>query len=209
MTSGDKPTRIESGNALDKSDAALIGLLSVLDDIVSRTKLMNLTYLLDYLSLRHSGSTITEFSYRIGEYGPEQAGNSIVERLEELSERGFARQVGGVESLESGVGYRVSEYGDEAALPLDSDDWALIHSVVHTYGSLVLSEILAECKRAELARSGRKYVSSRMGIDSEAAVHPALEDKEFDQMIRAALDDKSERITIEELRRQIEKSPNL
>ena len=213
MTLGDKSTRIESGNALDKSDAALIGLLSALDDIVSRTKLMNLTYLLDNLSLRHSGSTITEFSYRVGEHGPEQAGNSIVERLKELSERGFARQIGGVESLEDGVRYRISEYGDEAALSLDSDDWALIHSVVHTYGSLDLSEILAECKRAELARSGQKHGSSRMGpnpgIDSEVAVHPASEDKEFDQMIRAALDDKSERITIEELRRQIEKSPNL
>ena len=213
MTLRDEATRIESGNALDKSDAALIGLLSVLDDMVSGTKLMNLTYLLDNLSLRHGGSTITEFSYRIGEYGPEQVGNSIVGRLKELSEHGFARQVGGGTSLENGVRYRISEYGDEAALPLDADDWALIHSVVHTYGSLSLSEILEECKRAEPARSDRKHGSSRKGpnpgIDSEAAVHPASEDKEFDQMIRVALDDKSKRITIEELRRQIEKSPNL
>ena len=206
MASGHKSASAVSSHKVDKSEAVLIGLLSVLDSAAPRTKLVNLTYLLDNLSLNQNGWAMTEFTYRSGEYGP-SAGNSIVDRLSDLSERGVAREIRGATPLGDSARYRIREDFDKAKLPLDSDEWALIHSVVHTYGTLGVSEILKESKKAMIAWNGRQSEDLGSISNSERGSTKAdSEDIEFDRMIREALSDRAERISIEELRRQVEKS---
>ncbi len=195
---------------LDRVDAVLLGLLAAMGEEVLRTKMVKLTYLLDDLSFRHDDVTITGFDYHWDHHGPNAVGNEIVKRLDAMSQRGLAltREIL-VPSGYRARGYQIADRVEIANLPLTVDDWALIHSVVYTYGRMSRADIIRASKQTIPMQNAKQYqrIEFRRDPDIDALKRSFLDDPGFLEMIMTAAD--SERITFEELREVVAKSTDL
>lgn len=195
---------------LDRADAVLLGLLAAMGEEVFRTKMVNLTYLLDDLSFRHDDMTITGFDYQWDHYGPDAVGNGIAKRLDAMTQKGLVRtREILVPPGYRARGYQIADRVEVANLPLTIDDWALIHSVVYTYGSMNRADIVRASKQTIPMQNAkqRQRIEFRRDPEIDALKRSFLDDSGFLAMIMTAAD--SERITFEELLEVVAKSTDL
>lgn len=185
---------------MERSEAALLGLLYALQRDVSRTKLVKLTYLLDESDYRLRGQTMTGFTYEWDHYGPNAEANAIVSTLDRMVETGSINMR--VAPTPYGHGtciYCIPHCYDPSSLPLSGDDWVEILSTVHKYGAMNRKQIVRESKATVPMLKARQYAPLEFEQDPPLTPEEVAGDA-FWQQTFAAIADTSERITIDELR---------
>ena len=186
-------------STLNRSEAVLAGLLHALGGTVPRTKLVKLTYLLDGANYGLRGQTMTGFEYIWDNYGPNAQSNGIVRRLDEMIEAGVISMREKKGTRGPAYLYRIDPYRDLASLPLSSDDWVEIHTTVYKYGKLRTEEVVKVSKDTEPMREVQQYDTLKFAQDPPLTTEEVNADPFWRETV-AAMDDKSNRISIEALR---------
>jgi len=122
---------------------------------ITRTHLVKLVYLADYMYARHTGRTMTGFEYMWDNYGPNAVGNQIVKRADQLDQTGAIQIVETLTSMgNSKFLYRASE---GASTPgLDSLADRIIDEAAQAYGTLDWKDVVAISKRTEPMRKAKQ-----------------------------------------------------
>ncbi len=193
---------------IERAQGVLLGLLDAFGGGIPKTKLVKLVYLMDWHAYRLRGETLTGFSYKFDHYGPNAEGNAIVRELDKMADADLV----GISRAQTSVGfayiYRSAPHLDSSRLHLSDEDWSEIHTALFKYGYLDREEI------TRVAKSTPPMVGIRQGdaltfeqdlllTDEEVAADP------FWQESFAAMQDNSERVTIEEIRKDIGEPTNL
>ena len=133
--------------ATSKEEAVILGLLSQLSGSTGRTKLVKLVYLVDNLWAEHTGRPLTGYRYHWDNYGPNAVGNQIVATLDGLSDSGLMHSSQGSTPYGNpAYYYRTSQAFDPAQLPLSSDEWMFIRSVIKRFGKLNRESVVKAAK---------------------------------------------------------------
>ena len=185
---------------MEQSEAVLLGLLYALQSDVSRTKLVELTYLLDESNYRLRGQTMTGFTYEWDHYGPNAEGNAIVSTLDRMVETGsVSMRVAPTPFNNVAYIYCIPPGYDPSSLPLAGDDWVEIIATVHKYGAMNGKRIVRESKSTAPMLKARQYQPLEFEQDPPLTPEEVAGDP-FWQETLAAMADTSERITIDQLR---------
>ena len=151
----------------DRPKAVLQGLLQALGGRVFRTKLINLSYLIDEANYRFRGETVTGLSYWWEHCGVNSVDNEIVRLLEELVDDGLVTMT--VHSMPQGgeaYGYQTTDRSDRSSISLSSDDWIEIQTAVHKYSGMTTAQIVKESKSTapmQKRRSAIRAIESPTG----------------------------------------------
>ena len=191
----------------ERPKAVLQGLLQTLGGRIFRTKLINLSYLIDEANCRLRGETVTGLSYWWDNCGPNSVGDEIVHLMEELVDDGLVTM--SVHSTPQGgeaYGYQITSSSDPCSLSLSGDDWIEIQTAVHKYGDMTTAQIVEESKStAPMQDATRRFERlelrrdpSLILTDEEIADDPLLQ-----EALDAMLSDTGEGITLEELQESI------
>jgi hypothetical protein len=141
---------------LRRPAAVLAGLLCALGREVYRTKFVKLAYLLDESNFRLHGETMTGFNYIWDNYGPNADDNDIVVEMDKMIADGVLTMSTHAIMGNPAYRYQINPECSAVDLPLSSDDWTAIHTVVHKYGSLNREKIVAMSKATEPMRNARQ-----------------------------------------------------
>lgn len=186
--------------------AVLLALLHTLGKKACKTKIVNLVYLTDEANYRLRGETITGLEYIRERGGPNAGGNRIVRMLDRLVKDGeITEEVSAQPGGKVIHRYRTSRNLDVSTLPLSSDDWIEIQTVVHKYGHMNAEDIARESKNTILVQNAREYETLQLCKDQ--ALRMTDEDIANDPLLRIAVqaraDDTGGRITLDTLRGQV------
>ena len=134
-------------------------ILRILDRVgtsVNSTKLVKLTYLVDYLHYQHYGSTLTGFQYMWDHYGPNALGHAIISEARKLSRQGLVT-TDSYPSIYGGdtVDFTVAQGVRVKPLPPHAE--MLVEDVVSQYSSLSLEQITEVSKQTQPFRSADQY----------------------------------------------------
>ena len=198
-------SQVSSLEHLDKSNAALLGLLAMLEPgkEICAARMVNLAYLLDEFSYQHDAATLTCFGYTRGDDGPNVVDDDVENRLDLLVRKGLVHYTETPASPDyPAKGYEIDGQVNLAKIPLSVDDWALIHSVIRKYGGLNREEMLDALRRTPTMRNTPLHSRLRFqrNTEIEAFKQSVREDADFMEECMAALADGFEGVTIEELR---------
>ena len=147
----------ETGLITDPDDrlrAILQGLLLALEKKVCRTKLIQMTYLLDETNYRFRGKTMTGLAYRRAARCPNAQDDKISALLDELVEDGLIR-VDGARNCQARR-YQAPDALHASDLPLSGDDWIEIYTVVQKYGEMSVARIARESGATEPMKNARE-----------------------------------------------------
>ncbi len=188
-------------SALSRPGAVLAGLLHALGKGVYRTKLVKLTYLLDEASYRLRGQTMTGFQYMWDNYGPNAEDNRIVRELDQMARAGVITMRRVMETPGPAYLYKIGPCCGPATLPLSSDDWVEIHTTVHKYGKLTTKQVVKASKATAPMCGARQY--GALVFTQDPPLTPEEVDADpFWQETLAAIDNQSDRISLDALRSQ-------
>ena len=189
-----------------KLPSLLLGILCKMSKGVSRTNLVNLTYLIDEANYRLKEETITGLTYKRDSYGPNAASNEIATVLEGLVRQGTLT-VNRSPQTESGNPrsiYRVKGDFDIDTLDLTPDEWLSIQSAVHRHGRMSVSEITYASKQTVPFKNASQYEVLNLKRDWSLTItdEDIAKDPFLAETVEALKDDTGEYISLEELKRE-------
>ena len=184
----------------DRSKAVLVGLLYAYEGSLLRTNLVKLTFMLDEANYRLRGETITEYEYEWDHHGPNAKGNTIVHALDEMVEAGFVN----MHTFRTAKGFTAYNYWisdcDPSSLPLSSDDWIAIHTIVHNYGAMTRDQITTVSKATLPVKKAQQYESLEFVQEQPLTQEEINSSPLWRETFAAITSDTGSRISIEEMR---------
>ena len=189
----------------DKSDAVLLGLLAMLEPgkEICAAGIVNLAYLLDEYSYQHDGVTLTGFDYVRDDDGPNAANDEMEQRLNALVRKRLIHCVKKPASPGNKTErYKIDGQVSLAEIPLSADDWALIHSVIREYSSMIYEDIVkASWETLPMKNSARhSKIRFQPNPEIEAFRQSVIDDTDFIEECMDALAEGVEGVDVEELR---------
>lgn len=191
---------------LSRPEAVLLGVLCTVGAEVLRTRLVKLVYLLDNARFEQLGDTLTGFTYHWDHYGPNTVDNALTETLAKLSSRGLVVDTQKLTPYENYANYyRCSSSLKAEDIPLDTADWAFIHSIVKQYGRLSRQAIVRESKRTPPMQGVQQYKVLHFVANPTIAAMKAdfFSDEGFVKATREALAQMSDLVELDTLREQV------
>lgn len=133
--------------------ALILRILGDLDEGVPATRLVKLLYLVDYLHVRHKGSTATGLKYVWDDLGPNALRNRIIKEADALAAEGVIALDPGP-GAETALRYRLISKTRASVSPLLD---TIIRDVIYKYGRMSRQQLVAASKQTapfETAKPG-------------------------------------------------------
>ena len=152
---------------------------------------------------------MTDFIYHWDHYGPNAVGNAIIHRLSALCSKGMVRDTQKLTPFENYANYyKIDETVDPSDLPLTSDDWVYIHTIVKLYGPLSRQQVVSASKNTLPVLKADQYdiLEFERNPEVEATKHAFFENEHLVHETKNAIERaSSDRISLEELRDKVAK----
>jgi hypothetical protein len=161
---------------METADKVILRVLTGVGEDVPSTKLVKLVYLVDYTHYQHYGRTLTGFEYVWDHYGPNALDHAIIDKANELVERGLAERVG-KPNMYGGetITFKMSPSTEVAELPGEAE--MIVQDILSQYGMLSVKNITRLAKRTAPFRDASQYSLLQMEQLSPAG-HTSAEDWE-------------------------------
>jgi uncharacterized phage-associated protein len=139
-----------------KASEAILRILAKSGEPVPSTKLVKLTYLVDYLHYQHYGRTLTGFEYTWDHFGPNAVGLAIIGEAEALvmAEQAVIYCVPNIHGGQTNYFKAAPNLDIE---PLSDRVEMLIDDIIQQYGGLSIEDVTEITKRTEPFRNASRY----------------------------------------------------
>lgn len=174
-------------------------ILRILEHVgtsVNSTKLVKLTYLVDYLHYQYYGSTLTGFQYMWDHYGPNALGHGIISEARKLARQGLVA-IDSYPNIYGGdsVDFMVAQGVHVKPLPPHAE--MLVEDVVSQYSSLSLEQITEVSKQTQPFRSAAQY---SLLVMEQSAPAGATTESDWDAYQRDL--EENDSLSLEEVKRR-------
>ena len=135
-----------------EASGVILRILARSGRAIPSTKLVKLTYLVDYLHYQHHGRTLTGFQYMWDHFGPNAIGHAIVAEAQELvvAEQAAMYCDSNVHGSQTNY-YKVAP--GISVMPLPGYAEMLVDDIVRQYGGLSIEDITEVTKQTKPFKS--------------------------------------------------------
>ena len=180
---------------IEKTRAAILGLLALLPRKIWRTELVKLIFLSDNLFYESTGRTITGNTYMWDHYGPNAVSHAIANEADELAGLGKIR-MSARPSLHGGSSYQYwvdepSSTWKDVQSALDVGECQILRDIVKAFGRLSLESLVKRSKDSHPFANAQQYDILELEQDERAKRMRELVDSsgEFLEEVELALSD--------------------
>jgi hypothetical protein len=139
-----------------QANEVILRILDKMGEPVHATKLVKLTYLIDYLHYQHYGRTMTGFQYMWDHFGPNAVGHAIDSEAQGLvrARRAISDCYPNIFGGQT-IDFQIAPGVEVKSLPPHAE--MLVEDVIAQYGTLSVEEITEVTKQTEPFRTAVQY----------------------------------------------------
>jgi hypothetical protein len=139
-----------------QANEVILRILDKMGEPVHSTKLVKLTYLIDYLHYQHYGRTMTGFQYMWDHFGPNAVGHAIASEAQGLvrARRAISDCYPNIFGGQT-IDFQIAPGVEAKSLPPHAE--MLVEDVIAQYGALSVEEITEVTKQTEPFRTAIQY----------------------------------------------------
>ena len=134
----------------------ILQILDKMGEPVHSTKLVKLTYLVDYLHFQHHGRTLTGFQYMWDHFGPNAVGHAVIGEAQRLVKDRDAT-IDCYPNIFGGQTFDFEVAPNKEVKPLPAHAEMLIEDIVKQYGGLSVEKITEVSKQTEPFKTAAQY----------------------------------------------------